>query len=81
VAFVLKKVGLWLGAILAVFLGYVAVHPPDYVVSREISINAPAEKIFSYKKNFFVPEQQQARGEVGTLARSGSRREDGLLGA
>ena len=44
----IKKIGMWLGVILVVFLGYVAIQPADYVVSREITINASPEKIFPY---------------------------------
>ena len=43
-----KKIGLVLLAIIVIILGYVAIQPPDYVISRETTINATAEKIFPY---------------------------------
>jgi hypothetical protein len=46
-----KKIALGIGAALALFLGYVAVKSPDYVISREIQINATADKIFPYVNN------------------------------
>lgn len=43
-----KKIALGVVLAAVVFLGYVTVQSPDYVISRDISINAPAEKIFPY---------------------------------
>ncbi len=36
---------------IAVFMGYIAFQDPNYKLSREISIDAPAEKIFPYLNN------------------------------
>jgi hypothetical protein len=52
----IKKVGLIVLAIIVLFLGYVAVQSPDYVISREIAINAPADKIFPYLNNSKLAE-------------------------
>jgi len=52
-----KKIGLAALAILAVLLGYAALKSPDYVVSREITINASADKIFPYLNNSKLAEQ------------------------
>jgi hypothetical protein len=46
-----KKIGISLVIIVAAFLAYVAVKPADFYISREISINAPVEKIFPYLNN------------------------------
>jgi hypothetical protein len=43
-----KKILLGVGLILVGFFGYVATRPSDYVISREITINAPADVIFPY---------------------------------
>lgn len=42
------KIGLAVVAIVAVFLVYVAMKPADYMISRELAINATPEKIFPY---------------------------------
>src|SRR4051812_31930925 len=44
----LKKIGLtFLAMVLAVF-GYAALKPAEYVISREIVVHAPPEKIFPH---------------------------------
>lgn len=43
--------------IVAALVGYAAMQPADYVVSRQITINAPAEKIFPYLNNAKMAEQ------------------------
>jgi uncharacterized protein YndB with AHSA1/START domain len=43
-----KKIGLALLTGIVIFLGYVALKSPEYVVSRQITIDAPAENIFPY---------------------------------
>jgi hypothetical protein len=53
---VIRKIGLSVLAILVVFLAYVAMQSPNYVISREIAINAPAEKIFPYLNNSKLAE-------------------------
>lgn len=44
----IKKILLGLVAVLAAIVAYAAFQPADYTFSREIVINAPAEKIFPY---------------------------------
>ncbi len=53
----MKKIGLAVLAVVTVFLAYVALQPADYEISREITINAPAEKIFPYLNNQKLAEQ------------------------
>lgn len=38
-------------AVIAVFLAYVAFKPAHYVIARDITINAPVEKVFPYFNN------------------------------
>jgi uncharacterized protein YndB with AHSA1/START domain len=52
-----KKINLAILAIFATFLGYVAIQSPNYTISREISINAPVEKIFPYLNNSKLAER------------------------
>jgi hypothetical protein len=47
----LLKLGLGLLALLLGFVIYVAMKPSEFVVSREITIQAPPEKIFPYLNN------------------------------
>jgi hypothetical protein len=46
-----KTLGLIGVGLIAAFLVYVGFQSPDYVISREIAIQAPAEKIFPYLNN------------------------------
>ncbi|MEW6055089.1 MAG: SRPBCC family protein [Bdellovibrionota bacterium] len=52
-----KKISLVILAIVVMLLGYAALQPADYVISRKITINAPAEKIFPYLNNSRLAEQ------------------------
>lgn len=52
-----KKIGIVSLIIILAFLGFVAAKPPHYVISREISIQAPAEKIFPYLNNSRLAEK------------------------
>jgi uncharacterized protein YndB with AHSA1/START domain len=52
-----KKIGLALLAIVVVFLGYAGTRSPDYRVSREVTINAPVEKVFPYLNNSKLSEK------------------------
>ncbi len=52
-----KKIAFAVLTVIAVFLGYVAVQSPVYVISREITINAPVEKIFPYLNNSKLAEK------------------------
>lgn len=53
----LTKIVLPALAILATFLGFVALQDPNYVISREVKINAPAEKIWPYLNNSKLAEK------------------------
>lgn len=52
-----KKIAFALLGIVVLFLGYVAIQPSDYTISREITINAPVEKIFPYLNNQKLAEK------------------------
>lgn len=65
----IKKIGLAVAAIVAVFLGYVATRPSDYVISREIAIDAPAQRIFPYLNNSKLAEQWGPWTEVDPEAK------------
>lgn len=53
----LKKIIGAIGLIIVAILVAAALQPADYTVSREISIKAPAEKIFPYLNNSKLAEQ------------------------
>lgn len=65
----LKRVAISLALIVGVFLGYVAMQSPDYVISRELEINAPAEKIFPYLNNSKLALQWSPWTEVDPKAK------------
>ncbi|MGE0614778.1 MAG: SRPBCC family protein [Bacteriovoracia bacterium] len=46
-----KKIAFGLIAVLVLFLGYVALQPADYVISREMTMQAPVDKVFPYLNN------------------------------
>ncbi|MBX9767246.1 MAG: SRPBCC family protein [Bdellovibrionales bacterium] len=52
-----KKIGIALGTFILLILAVAAVKSPDYVVSRSVFINAPAEKIFPYLNNQRLAEK------------------------
>jgi hypothetical protein len=56
-------------AILAVFLGFVALQDPNYVITREVKINAPAEKIWPYLNNSKLAEKWAPWLEVDPSAK------------
>lgn len=47
----IRKIALGFVVLVGAFLGYVALQPSDYVISREVTIRAPAEKVFPYLNN------------------------------
>lgn len=53
----LKKILVGVVVVVALFLGYVAMQPSDYMISREITINAPVEKVFPYLNNQKLGDQ------------------------
>lgn len=52
-----KKIFLALIGIVLVIVGYAAMQPSTHTISREIAINAPAEKIFPYLNNMPLAEK------------------------
>lgn len=65
----LKKILGAVGVIVALFLVYVAFQPADYVISREIKINAPAEKIFPFLNSSKLAEKWGPWSEVDPEAK------------
>jgi hypothetical protein len=53
----IKKALLGVAAVIVLFLGYVALKSPGYEVSREITINASADKIFPHMNNSKLAEK------------------------
>lgn len=53
----LKRILLSAGGLIALFLIYVGLQSPHYVISREIKINAPAEKVFPLLNNSKLAEK------------------------
>lgn len=53
----LIKIGLGVAAALVAFLIFVALQSPDYIISREVIINAPAERIFPFLNNSKLAER------------------------
>lgn len=65
----MKKIGLGLLAVVVIFLGYVALQPPVYKISRDILINAPVEKIFPYLNNSKLAEKWGPWIEIDPIAK------------
>lgn len=65
----LKKISLALAAVVAVILAIAALQNPKYVISREIKINAPAEKVFPYLNNAKLGERWGPWTEVDPAAK------------
>ena len=63
-----KKIIVSVSALIALFLGYVALQSPHYEVSRQVAINAPAEKIFPFLNNPKLAEQWAPWQEVDPKA-------------
>lgn len=53
----LKKIGIALGVVILIVLGLAALKSPDYLVTRSIVINAPADKIFPFINNQKLAEK------------------------
>jgi uncharacterized protein YndB with AHSA1/START domain len=77
----IKKIGLALLAVIILFMGYVAIQPSDYTISREVSINAPAEKIFPYLNNQKLAEKWGPWLEVDPGAKMNYSGPDAGVGA
>lgn len=52
----IQKAAILLAVILGFFILYVAMKSPDYVITRQITIHAPAEKIFPFLNNTKLAE-------------------------
>jgi uncharacterized protein YndB with AHSA1/START domain len=63
------KVILALGVVFVVFLVYVALKPSDFVITRQIAINAPAEKIFPYINNSKLMDEWNPWSKIDTKAK------------
>jgi hypothetical protein len=63
------KIILGLGIIVGLFLIYVAMQPEIYMVSRSVTINAPAEKIFPYLNNSRLIKQWSDWSEIDPQAK------------
>jgi uncharacterized protein YndB with AHSA1/START domain len=69
----LKKIIGLLALTIALFMGYVALQSPHYVISREITINASPELLFPYinnskRANTWMPWQEVDPGVVMSFA-------------
>lgn len=53
----LKKILLVIAVAIALLLVYAGLKNPDYVVQRQITVNAPAERVFPYLNNMRLAEQ------------------------
>lgn len=63
------KIGLGLIAVILLFLGYVALQPSHFKVERQITIHAPAEKIFPYLNSSKLAEKWAPWPEVDPQAK------------
>jgi hypothetical protein len=63
------KIVLGLVVVVALVIGYAAMQPADYVVTRSTTIKAPAEKIFPYLNNSKLAEQWGPWSEVDPNAK------------
>lgn len=53
----IRKILLGLGVVILLVLGYAALQPAEYVVTRSITVQAPAEKIFPFLNNQKLAEK------------------------
>lgn len=67
----IKKIGAALLLLIAGVLGFAAVQSPDYTISREITINAPAEKIYPFLNSSQLAENWAPWPEVDPEAKMG----------
>jgi hypothetical protein len=76
-----KKIFIGIAVVIALILGYAAMQPADYVVSREITINAPADKIFPHLNNSMLAEKWGPWTEVDPGAKMNRSGPDEGVGA
>lgn len=65
----LKKIVLPVLGILGLLLAYVALQDPNYVITREARINAPAEKVWPYLNNSKLAEKWAPWLEIDPAAK------------
>lgn len=74
-----KKISLGIIVIVALILGYAAILPKDYVVTREITINASADKVFPHLNNRVLADKWGPWTEVDPNAKMvGTGPEEGV---
>jgi hypothetical protein len=66
----LRKIGVALAVIVIAFSGYVAVLPEDYVISREITIQASADQIFPFLNSQKLADQWMPWNELDPESRT-----------
>jgi hypothetical protein len=76
-----KKIGLIVGGILIVFLAYVAIQSPHYTISRSITIQASADKIFPYLNNSKLAEKWAPWLEIDPAAKMSYSGSDSGVGS
>lgn len=64
-----KMIVLPVAVILGSFLAFVALQDPNYVISREVKINAPAEKVWPYLNNSKLAEKWAPWIEIDPAAK------------
>jgi uncharacterized protein YndB with AHSA1/START domain len=64
-----RKMGLVLLAVIVLILGYAAFQSPDYTISREVTIQASAEKIFPFLNSSKLADQWSPWKEVDPQAK------------
>ncbi len=65
-----KKILLVLVIAIAALAGYVAMQPPDYRVSRSVTMNAPAADIYTQVNNFHNWEAWSPWAKLGEKAKT-----------
>jgi len=77
----LKKIALGVVALIVVIVGYAAIQPAEYEISRETTINAPAAKVFPYLNNSKLADQWGPWKEVDPAAKMGFSGPDAGVGS
>ncbi len=76
-----KKIGLLVVTVISVFLIYVGAKSPDYMISRQVTINAAAEKIFPHLNNQKLAEKWGPWLEIDPQAKMNYSGPDDGVGA
>lgn len=77
----IKKIAIGMASLIGLFLIYVGFQPSDYVVSREITISASADKIFPHLNNQKLAEKWGPWLEVDPKAKMNYSGPDEGVGA